>query len=241
MSPIASTSEERSSGAWAYDAGIGADPSLFSSHPAERLAAARRVGRRERKRLDKAATPWPALSPAARNAWLLLVTTKPPAWRDPLLAFPDGPPTYGEPHPGFFYPDPLGFWAEVRRWVVTLLRRTEPAFGLPEALSLGALVHLGDEPARLAWVRARLDPRLVLFLDEPAWEHARNRGDLVVSRPEVHHIPDPHRPGQVYEGFWARAEDGVLVGKSPQHPSTHRLYSASDMDAFLTSTPSASG
>src|SRR5205814_8705280 len=61
-------------------------------------------------------------SPGALNAWLLLVTTKPPSWKDRLLVFPESPLSLGAPHEGFFYPDPLGFWAEVRHWVVELFR-----------------------------------------------------------------------------------------------------------------------
>ena len=59
---------------------------------------------------------WPPLSPGACNAWLLLVTTKPPQWGDDLVPFPEAPLTLGEPHEGFLYPDPIGFWDEVRRW-----------------------------------------------------------------------------------------------------------------------------
>jgi hypothetical protein len=53
----------------------------------------------------------------------------------------------------------------------------------------------------------------------------------------THHIKDPHRPGQVYEGFWGELEDGVVVGKAPQHPTTHNLYRSDDMVAFLRSAP----
>jgi hypothetical protein len=144
----------------------------------------------------------------------------------------DQPPTFGEPHEGFFYPDPLGFWAEVRRWATIIVRQRERDWGTPEALGVSALLHVGDDDERLAWALRLLRPRVVLFLDGPAWEGA---GFSV--REEPHYVPDPHRPQQVYEGFWATTEDGTVVGKAPQHPATHRLYRAEDMDRFLKGAP----
>lgn len=170
------------------------------------------------------------------NAWLLLVTTKTPNWRDAFLTWPEGPLTLGEPHEGFFYPDPLGFWAEVRRWAVELFRRHQPTWGAPEALTLTALLHVGGEPARLTKALELLEPRTILFLDEPSWELA----GLTVVRRQSHSIADPHRAGQVYEGFWGRHE-AIVVGKSPQHPSTHNLYRATDMLEFLRGAPLPDG
>jgi hypothetical protein len=147
----------------------------------------------------------------------------------------DLPLTLGEPHEGFFYPDPLGFWAEVRRWAVVLLRRAEPAWDTAEALAVTALLHTGDDPGRLRRAVELLRPRVVLFLDEEAWSAA----GLAVTDTVMHSLPDPHRPGQVYEGFWGRDTEGRAVGKSPQHPAAHRLYRAADMDAFLAAVPLA--
>lgn len=209
---------------------------LWSADPAERLAAAQQLGRDAKAARRVAPQPdgWPPLSPAARNAWLLLVTTKPPQWRDPLLEFPEAPLTLGEPHPGFLYPDPIGFWTEVRRWThaVAGVRRLAPT----DAVAVSGLVHLGDEPARLALAVRTLQPRVVLFLDEAAWTVAA----LETERTELHHVPDPHRPGQVYQGLWGRVsdDDGTrIVGKAPQHPAMHRLYDASEMDRFLYACP----
>jgi len=58
-------------------------------------------------------------------------------------------------------------------------------------------------------------------------------------RQHPHYVPDPHREGQVYEGFWANDGDGLVIGKAPQHPATHRLYRAADMDRFLSLAPIA--
>lgn len=173
---------------------------------------------------------WPPASPGALNAWLLLVTTKPPTWRDPLVHLPDDPLTLGAPHPLFLYPDPIGFWAEVRRWITVLLKEREPAWDGSDALAVSALVHLGELSERLDVAMATCRPRLVLFLDEPAWGAAG--WDV---RVEPHHVPDPHRSGLVYQGFWGRRGDGVVVGKAPQHPSAHRFYRRADMDGFLRS------
>lgn len=170
------------------------------------------------------------------NAWLLMVTTKPPSWRDAFLSWPEGPLTLGEPHEGFFYPDPLGFWAEVRRWAVEIFRRHQPGWGTAEALSLTTVLHVGDESDRLQRAIDLLSPRTILFLDEPSWVH----GGLDVIRRESHSIADPHRAGQVYEGFWGRHE-AIVVGKSPQHPSTHNLYRAADMLEFLRAVPLPDG
>jgi hypothetical protein len=195
---------------------------LYADDPRARLDAGLRTNGRHRKRILKAAAErWPTDSPGAANAWLLMVTTKPPVWRDPFVEWRDHEPTLGEPHENFFYPDPLGFWTEVRHWAGTIT-------GLPgvEAVSVTALLH--DQ--RLDWAVAVMQPQVVLFLDEPAW-HAAN----ISATKEIHHIPDPHRNGQVYEGWWGRTDAGLSVGKAPQHPAAHKLYSRDDMDRFLRS------
>ena len=177
---------------------------------------------------------WPDHSAGAANAWLLLFTTKPPSWEDKLLPWTDERPTLGEPHSGFFYPDTIGFWAEVRRWVHEIVRVADPGMRLSEALSVAALAHRGDEAARLGRLRTALEPRVVVFLDEQAWATSG-----LQARVTAHHIADPYRQGKVYEGFWGRTTDGVVVGKAPQHPSTHNLYDTADMTGFLTSVPLA--
>jgi hypothetical protein len=175
---------------------------------------------------------WPELSPGAANAWLLLVTTKAPSWRDPLIPWPDAPLSLGEPHPGFLYPDPIGFWSEVRRWSISVLRRHDATWSTAEALALTALIHLGDEPNRLGVATAACQPRMVVFLDEAAAQAA----DLPVAAEPVA-IPDPHRPDQSYVGWWGTTEDGRVVGKAPQHPTMHRLYRAEDLDRWLGRAP----
>jgi hypothetical protein len=182
--------------------------------------------------LQRRARGWPENSPGAINAWLLLVTTKPPDWRDTLVNWVDRPPTLGEPNEGFFYPDPLGFWAEVRRWATTLTKLARPEFAMPDALSVTTLLHVGDDESRLAWGRELMQPAMIVFLDEPSWLAA-----AMEVRQHPHYVPDPHRPQQVYEGFWATADDGTIVGKSPQHPTTPRLYRAEDMDRYLKAAP----
>ena len=174
---------------------------------------------------------WPANSPGSLNAFLLLVTTKPPVWRDPVMDWHERPLTLGEVHENFFYPDPLGFWTEIRRWALELFRLQHPTWGLGEALSLTTLLHVGDDVKRLPAALAQLSPRIVLFLDEPSWVAS----GLEVTNRVSHYIKDPHRPGQVYEGFWGLLPDGVAVGKSPQHPTTHNLYRSEDMAGFLRS------
>lgn len=176
---------------------------------------------------------WPANSPGSLNAWLLLVTTKPPVWRDPMMSWVERPLTLGDTNENFFYPDPLGFWTEIRRWAMELFRLRYPTWGLGEALALTSLLHVGDEPARLTTAIQLFSPRVILFLDEPSW-HASG---LNVAKLVSHHIKDPHRAGQVYEGFWGELADGVVVGKAPQHPTTHNLYRAEDMAAYLRSAP----
>ena len=208
------------------------DSPLFSADPDERLRRAAKVGRRARRALERRAANWPPNSPAAINAWLLLVTNKPPTWRDPFVRWDDRPPTLGHAHEGFFYPDPLGFWAEVRRWALELFRVRRPDWGLPEALSLTTLLHLGGVSEHLQQAIELSSPQTILFLDEPSWEAS----GLEV-RQIPHHIADPHRRGKVYEGFWGHTADGRVVGKSPQHPTTHHLYREEDMRGFLRSVP----
>lgn len=214
-----------------YDSSI-PDARLYSPDPAERRAAALSMGRLARRSMQRRTAGWPPFSPGTVNAWLLLVTTKPPIWRDSLVLWPEDPPTFGEPAHGFFYPDPLGFWAEVRRWSTVVVRRRRPEWTTSDALAVTTLLHVGDDSARLAWARDLMRPVVVLFLDEPSWQSAR----LEVRR-QHHYVPDPHRDQQVYEGFWGSAGDGTVIGKSPQHPATHNLYRAEDMDRFLAAVP----
>jgi hypothetical protein len=207
-------------------------PPLFDADPAVRLQAARGLSPRARRKVAPEVPGWPPTSPGARNAWLLFVTTKEPTWRDPLLPWPEAPLTLGEPHPGFLYPDPIGFWAEVRRWSIELFRPTQPSWSTAECLALTALVHVGDDPGHLELATRTCAPRLTVFLDEPAWEAA----DLDVATTPLA-VPDPHRPGQVYEGWWGTCGDGRVVGKSPQHPTMHRLYDAQDLTTWLRRAP----
>jgi len=177
---------------------------------------------------------WPPYSPGSVNAWLLFVTTKPPAWQDDLVLWEERPLTVGEAHEGFFYPDPLGFWAEIRKWTLEIIRPHAPDWGVSEALAVTALVHQADDPGRL---RAALDlcrPKTILFLDEPSWERSG-----LETRQVPHHIKDPHRQGQVYEGFWGTT-NGTVIGKAPQHPTMHNLYRDEDMMAFVRSAPAPS-
>ncbi|MBA3653652.1 MAG: hypothetical protein H0W70_05595 [Actinobacteria bacterium] len=194
---------------------------LYADEPAVRLSAAARVTARQRKALLKRASAWPPLSPGALNAWLLLVTTKPPVWRDPLVTWTEQPPALGEAHAGFFYPDPLGFWSEVRHWSTTLVQ-----LGMAESLAVTSLLH-GASPE---WALEVMHPRVVLFLDEPGFQAAGWDLDA-----EAHHIEDPYRRGKVYEGWWGRRADGLLVGKAPQHPAAHKFYRREDMHDFLRS------
>jgi hypothetical protein len=210
-----------------------APATLFGRTPQERLDAARALRPKEATNL-RPVEGWPSLSPGARNAWLLLVTTKPPKWADPLVPFPQAPLSLGEPHPGFLYPDPIGFWAEVRRWCAAVVGTRVQGWDTTEAVSVSALVHLADEPGRLAVAVGATRPSVVLCLDEPAWQ-ATALGDG--ARLELHHVPDPHRDGQVYQGCWGRAADGTIIGKAPQHPTMHRLYRWPDMARFLDSCP----
>lgn len=205
---------------------------LFSSLPEERLTAARSLSPRARRRLLAEVRQWPDHSPGARNAWVLIATTKPPTWADPLHPWPSGPLTLGEPHGGFLYPDPIGFWTEVRRWSIELFRQRLPSWSTAESLSLTALVHVGADPTHLASAMATCRPRMLLFLDDPAW---RASGIVVPATPTA--IPDPHRPGQTYVGWWGTTAQGMVVGKAPQHPTMHRLYDAVELSGWLRAAP----
>jgi len=208
------------------------DPPIFSLRADERLRAGAKVKGRARRALEERGRDWPPNSPAAINAWLLFVTNKPPTWHDNLVLWEDHPPSLGRANEGFYYPDSLGFWAEIRRWSLALFRLQNPTWGPPDALALTTLLHLGDRRDRLSRAIEMSAPPMILFLDEPSWEHS----GLQV-RQVAHHIADPHRPGQVYEGFWGRTPDGRVVGKAPQHPTTHNLYRDEDMFGFLRSAP----
>lgn len=148
------------------------------------------------------------------------------------MPWTDHPPSLGAANEGFYYPDPLGFWAEIRRWSVELFRLQQRDWSPPDALALTSLVHVGDDTSTLARAQELCRPRVMLFLDEPSWVMS----GLDVERVS-HYIADPHRARQVYEGFWGRMSDGRVVGKSPQHPTTHNLYREKDMLSFLRSAP----
>lgn len=205
---------------------------LHANDPGRRLQAARALsGRARRKALARPGT-WPPDSPGACNAWLLFVTSKPPSWRDPLHPWVERPLTLGEPHEGFLYPDPIGFWDEIRRWSVELFRIHEPDWSTGESLSLTTLVHVQGDPTQLEAAQRLCRPRLVVFLDEPAWQSAAID---VATTPFS--VPDPHRAGQFYEGWWGTTPTGIVVGKSPQHPTMHRLYRAEDLTRWLRAAP----
>jgi hypothetical protein len=176
---------------------------------------------------------WPPNSPGSLNAWLLFVTTKAPVWRDQVLDWKEQPLSLGDVNENFFYPDPLGFWTEIRRWTLELFRLRNPTWSLGESLTLTTLLHVGDDPKRLRQALTVFQPRVVLFLDEPAWRAS----GMQVTKMVKHYIKDPHRAGQVYEGFWGELDDGTVVGKSPQHPTTHNLYRSEDMVGFLRAAP----
>jgi hypothetical protein len=213
------------------------EAALYDLDPAARLTAARGTSPRETERLKRGGAGWPPFSPGVVNAWLLLVTTKPPGWRDPLLEWPEQPLMVGAVHEGFLYPDPVGFWTEVRSWATTVVRTRVSDWTVTEALGVSALVHLGGDPdtavTRLALARATCRPHVLLFLDEPSWAAAA----LDPVETELHPIPDPHRVGQVYQGLWGRLADGTIVGKAPQHPAMHQLYESAGMGHFLAAVP----
>jgi len=178
---------------------------------------------------------WPPNAPGSLNAWLLLVTTKEPLWRDPMVGWQDHPLALGAPNQGFYYPDPMGFWTEIRRWAVELLRLRQPGWSATEALGVTSLLPTAGHPDRVARAVEAMEPRVVLFLDEPSWADSLALFDVLQLVP--HYITDPHRPKQVYEGFWAERPDGLVVGKSPQHPATHNLYRSDDILGYLRSAP----
>jgi hypothetical protein len=211
------------------------DARLFSKDPEDRLDAARAKGKRALKALTDRAGEWPPNAPGSLNAWLLLVTTKEPLWRDPMVKWQDGPLTLGVPHQGFYYPDPMGFWAEIRKWAVALIRLREPGWTATKALALTSLLPTTGQPERVARAVELFEPRVVLFLDEPSWADSLALFDVGQLIP--HYITDPHRPKQVYEGFWAERRDGLVVGKSPQHPAAHNLYRGDDLLGYLRSAP----
>jgi hypothetical protein len=210
---------------------------LYAPEPAVRLRSARAVTGRAKRKVLKATGAWPAESPGSLNAWLLFVTMKAPSWRDPLHPWVERPLAVGELHEGFLYPDPIGFWDEVRRWSVELLRRFEPDWGTAECLALTTLVHVGSDPEHLTLARRTCQPRVIVFLDEQAWRAAAL--DDVATTPLA--VPDPHRKGQTYEGWWVTTSDGTVVGKAPQHPTMHRLYSAEDLSRWLRAVPKPRG
>lgn len=211
-------------------------PALWSPDPQVRLAAGAELSDRRRAQVLERVGGWPAGSTGCAggvNAWLLLCSTKPPVWSEPPLAWRDLPPTLGPPHTGFFHPDPLHCWSEIRRWSAELLGPRLGDVPAHACLSLTAVVHLGDHPERLAWARRVMRPGLVLFLDEAAWEAA----GLSLAERATYPMIDPHRLGQRYEGFWAVDGEGTVIGKAPQHPAANRLYRPEDLTGFLSSAP----
>jgi hypothetical protein len=150
------------------------------------------------------------------------------------LRWQQQPPTVGRAHEGFFYPDPLGFWSEVRRWATIVVGTAEPGVRTVDALSVTALLHLGADATLIRRLLGEVRPSVALFVDEAAWS-AFGAGTDTEDAVTIT-IPDPHRQGVVYTGQWGwRGE--VVVGKAPQHPAAHQLYRASDMDRFLQGVP----
>ena len=211
-------------------------PGCSRRDPEDRLDAARAQGKRATKALAERVGDWPPNAPGSLNAWLLLVTTKEPVWRDPMVHVA-GPPADPRRRPTRASTTPTP-WASGPRSASgrsSCSASRQPRWAATEALALTTLLPAGGQPDRVARAVEAFEPRVVLFLDEPSWAGSLGLFDVVELVP--HYITDPHRPKQVYEGFWAQRRDGVVVGKSPQHPATHNLYRADDIMGYLRSAP----
>jgi hypothetical protein len=130
----------------------------------------------------------------------------------------------------------LGFWTEVRRWVAILVRAAAPQLSTTDALAVAALIHSAGDLGRVDHTTRLCRPAMILYLDEASRAAAGVEPGI-----DIYTIPDPHRPGTVYEGWWSRGRSGVVVGKAPQHPASHNFYRTADMDAFLRAAPTATG
>ena len=199
---------------------------LYAADPAARLAAACACTRAASARSSmRAAADWPPDSPGALNAWLLLVTTKAPrgATRTSSGATPRPPSarrTRASSTPTRSASGPRSGTG----------RRRSSAWPITEALSVTTLLH-GDG----TWMGARARcARVVLFLDEPAWNAAGISGETALT---PHADPRSRSaPARSTRAGGARPVTAI-VGKAPQHPAAHKLYRRSDIDGFLRSIP----
>ena len=206
---------------------------LFASDPARRLEAARALRGRARKKVLARTPPWPPDSPGSCNAWLLFVTTKPPSWRDPAR-------TRGR----------SGRSPSASR---TRASSTPTRSGSGTRCGAGPSSCSGSQQPDLEHRREpvahdprarRLRPRPARGRSEPvpaAHDRVPRRAGLAVGGARGgHHAVLRARPppaGRCTRAGGARPPTGAVVGKSPQHPTMHRLYRAEDLTAWLRAAP----
>ncbi len=126
---------------------------IWASRPRDRLAAIRAPGATERTALvdrliQHAPTGhWPFGMPTVVNPLLVVVGVSPgnsptvggDIWADDA----DPPPTFGEPHPGFFVADTSGYWAKIRELCKVVVRGWDASLSDDECYALSGHFNLG--------------------------------------------------------------------------------------------------
>jgi hypothetical protein len=117
----------------------------FSDYPLKRLSQLRELSKEEKSDIlseitqDSPIKPWPYAMPGSVAPWVVTLGVSPgnsPSEehkdRPILRRAPGAPPTFGKPHPDFYYPDTKGFWKRIRALSCSFMR-----MGMGDGMGIG--------------------------------------------------------------------------------------------------------
>jgi len=223
---------------------------LWSATPRERVRAAADLAPEQRAAALRRVLfngSWPFGMPTSINPLVVVVGASPgnrPAAVPSDIApdKPYDPPTFGKPHPGFFYPDGSHYWDKTRILCIHLTRAFDRSLSEEEALAVSGHLNLGTALFGSARVEATdqditrwvgqllttaLHPRVIvtvglggLLSANPELRAALAQGGLDIpwERPEQSESLSGYRYSFK---MWRLSHAPVTVITWPNHPSRH--------------------
>ncbi len=105
--------------------------------------------------------------------------------------------------------------------------------GSDSSLGVAALANPGLSGQGIGEILKVCQPRVILYLDQESERSSPRKA----TNPTPISIHNPYHLDQSYRGWWSSEPDGVILGKAPQHPAAHRLYSKDSLTTFLAALP----
>ena len=245
----------------------------FSRNLPERLVQLRSLSAQQQSSILQSLTrllpaehaPWPFGMPSSVAPYIVVVGlspgSSPAASGQPTSSTGVGtydPPTFGDVHQGFLYPDPRNYWDKIQVLCKAVVRQHAPTLSLDDCLALSGHYNLGTglfgeasmdavEPEIVSWlsglVNLVLPARVIvcLGLNSILASHKCNR--LWNGAPNALSIdwrnPQFSYPFQRYQfRVWeTRRSDGeeILVCVWPNHPSRHPFAGTAENVNWLSS------